>query len=262
MTMTIQGNPAELFEALAKARAAFKPIHFDNEGQIQNRKYRYATLAAVLESVTPALCENGLVLLHTRGTQGTEEVFTHVLAHKSGAYIASEQRVPSVRVDREGERRLTEQEFGSSFTYSCRYSTLGLLSIAAEDDDDGEAASRPQEARDRRQAPAPRPEPKAAPAGNQRPPSVPPLRTPVETLGIDVTPVPRHEEEDTRPAQSDEKLDKDLAAAFAALRKDFSPPVLNVWAKKVTGGKVPSGWTVSDGRRFLAAYQAGERPMP
>ncbi len=256
MTMRIDGNPAPLFEALAKARAAFKPVHFDNEGQIQNRRYKYATLAAVLESVTPGLCANGLALFHTRGTDGENEVFTHVLSHVSGAYISSEQRVPAVRTDREGTRRLTEQEFGSAFTYGRRYAIQGLLGIAAEEDDDGAEASKPQERRDRQQAPSPRPEPKAAPAVSQKPASAPP---PALKEWDVAKGQPAGEEEDSRPAQSDEALDKALQAAFASLRKDWAPPALNSWAKKVTG-KVPGAWNVSDGRKFLQRFNDGERP--
>lgn len=259
MTTRIEGNPAELFAALAKARGEFRPIRKTREVKVQSERgsytFSYAELDELIDATVPALAANGLAVFHTRSTNDGQEWVTHWLTHSSGAYLACQQTIPMTKLTRDGQEvRLSEQEFGSKFTYARRYAYQALLNLAAEDDDDANQAdgNRVEERRDRRQAPSPRPEPKTAPAGNQRPPSVPPPLNPP----LDPEPV-----EDTRPAQSDEKLDKDLSAAFSSLRKDFSPPVINVWAKRVCGGKVPSSWTVSDGRRFLAAYQAGERPL-
>ena len=263
MSTEIHGDPAPLFAALAKARAEFRPIRKTREVKVQSDRgsytFSYAELDELIDATVPALAANGLAVFHTRSSADGKEVVTHFLAHSSGAYLKSEQAIPMTKADRGGnERRLTEQEFGSAFTYARRYAYQALLNLAAEDDDDANQAdgNRVEERRDKRQAPTPRPEPKAPPAVSQRPPSVPPPPDPL----VGHLPAPGETVEDTRPAQSDEKLDKDLQAAFSSLRKDFSPPVLNSWARKIVG-KVPSGWSVSDGRRFLAAYLNGERPL-
>jgi hypothetical protein len=288
MTTTISGNPQELFAALAKARAEFRPIRKTREVKVQSDRgsytFSYAELDELIDATVPALAANGLAVFHTRSTDSPEnaserperELVTHFLAHSSGAYLKCEQAIPMTKIAWEGpqgqkvrtERRLTEQEFGSAFTYARRYAYQALLNLAAEDDDDANQAdgNRVEERRDRRQAPTPRPEPKASPAVSQRPPTIPPPRmVPADhPLGQPQGPISealqQEQEEDTRPAQSDEKLDKDLAAAFAHLRKEWSPPSLNAWARKITG-KVPSAWNVSDGRKFLAEYLAGGRPQ-
>ena len=283
MTTTISGNPQELFAALAKARAEFRPIRKTREVKVKSDRgsytFSYAELDELIDATVPALAAHGLAVFHTRGTlDNGKETITHFLTHSSGAYISCGQVIPMTKMAWDGpqgqkvkvERPLTEQEFGSAFTYARRYAYQALLNLAAEDDDDANQAdgNRVEERRDRRQAPTPRPEPEASPAVSQRPPSVAPPA--MATEGFDASPHADRsptqardaypQEEDTRPAQSDEKLDKDLAAAFAHLRKDYSPPVLNSWARKVVG-KVPSSWTVSDGHRFMKAYLNGDRPL-
>lgn len=255
--MRIHGNPAPLFEALAKARADFAPVKFDRDGQIQNRKYRYATLAAVLDSVTMPLSANGLALFHTRGTDGEWEVFTHVLSHKSGAYLCTEQRVPCIKVDeyqgKKTERRMTEQEFGSAYTYSRRYAIQGLLGIAAEDDDDGDAASHPE----------PRREP-------QRTPPTPPQKAPKDVGREVVASLPkeaqatfkREDEVASRPASvppdailnnhpiNDEMIDR-IKKAYAA--KGMGQRAATEHRNKVAGKS--EGFTMADGEKVLHALR-------
>jgi hypothetical protein len=273
MSTEIHGDPAHLFAALAKARAEFRKIQKTREVRVQSERgsytFSYAELDELIDATVPALAANGLAVFHTRSTDSPEdasvrpprELVTHFLVHSSGAYLKSEQAIPMTKADRGGnERRLSEQEFGSAFTYARRYAYQALLNLAAEDDDDANQAdgNRVEERRDRRQAPTPRrPEPEvSSPAVSQRPPSVspPPDEAPGDTSSLEDT-----RPEDTRPAQSDEKLDRELSDAFRALGKDWSIPAVNVFAKNITG-KMPKAWTVTDGRRFLAAFAAGKRP--
>lgn len=98
-------------------------------------KSRYADLANILAATRPALNAHGLALIQkVRSEQGGVVVET-VLVHKSGASISSgELFVPC------GKSSNPAQAFGSARTYACRYSLSSFLGVAADDDDDANAA--------------------------------------------------------------------------------------------------------------------------
>jgi hypothetical protein len=117
----------ELAAALAKAQGAM-------ENAIMNRvnphfKSRYADLAAVFDAARKPLSANGLAVVQTIG----DGVLHTRLLHTSGQWIASEHPLPlSGR----------PQEIGSALTYARRYSLSALIGIAADEDDDANAAQK------------------------------------------------------------------------------------------------------------------------
>jgi hypothetical protein len=122
----------KLIEALAKARKAFLPIIKAETNPFF--KSKYADLSACIDATKDGLSANGLAVLQPpvfdRKT-GTVEVVT-LLAHSSGEWIKSILDMPVSKSDAQG--------VGSAITYGRRYSYSGVLNVASEQDDDGNAA--------------------------------------------------------------------------------------------------------------------------
>ena len=128
-----------LAAALAKAQAAFPAIVRDKEVDSRSYKFKYAPLDKIIEGVRPALAENGLAF--TQLLDGPDLIT--MLLHESGATLAG--RMPLPRGNGE-----TIQQLGSAITYLRRYALQAMLGIAAEEDDDGEAAAKTSAGRARR----------------------------------------------------------------------------------------------------------------
>lgn len=139
---------AALLPALVKARADFKPVVREATGQVAQRAYKYADLAGVLDAVVAPLTKHGLVLSQTVDAE-TSVLITR-LFHSSGEWI--ESRYPLTFAGQ------TPQQIGAQLSYGRRYSLLGLLCVAQEDDDAATVPAHP-------------PAPSEAPAASQTPPT-------------------------------------------------------------------------------------------
>jgi hypothetical protein len=144
----------KLAMALVQARGKMRPIHKD----ASNPHFRnsYASLAAISEAATPALLEQGVMVIQSGGAadEAGTEVITR-LQHVSGEWIETSVRMPMDKA--------TAQGAGSALTYGRRYGLSAALGIVADDDDDGNAASargawREQSSAPRSAIPAPRSE--------------------------------------------------------------------------------------------------------
>lgn len=122
---------ASLAKALAAARSQFSPVKKDCKNPFFNSKY--ADLSNVLDAVTPALSKNGLALTQLVSRGDTGPIITSMLVHESGEWISEALEIPAAKQDAQG--------MGSATTYGRRYGAAGLLSVAAEDDDDGNQAT-------------------------------------------------------------------------------------------------------------------------
>lgn len=176
-------NIGPLAAALAKAQAAYPPIPRDREVEVQTRtggkyKFKYAPLDTILNAVRKPLSDNGLAI--TQLLDGGH--LTTVLFHETGAYLSASMPLPN------GDG--SPQSLGSAITYLRRYSLQAMLGIAAEEDDDAQAAKadgvtttprqqqRPARLAEvvasrlpepRGEPPAPAPVPEAAPAAEAAP---------------------------------------------------------------------------------------------
>jgi hypothetical protein len=120
-----------LIAALVVARQAFTPIMKEATGQVgKDRPYKYADLNAILEATVPALLVNGIAILQAIDAESSS-LITRIQHAPSGEWV--EAAYP-LKLD------LRPQELGSLITYARRYSLLGLLCVAAEDDDGADAA--------------------------------------------------------------------------------------------------------------------------
>lgn len=127
----------KLAPALVAAQAGLRPIGKD--GTNPAFRSRYVTLDAMLEAVRPALAAQGLAILQgitfpeTNGEGRLVGITVETrLVHSSGEWMASHVPVPVGKADAHG--------LGSALSYGRRYGLAALLSLAADDDDDGNAA--------------------------------------------------------------------------------------------------------------------------
>lgn len=121
----------KVLPALLKAAGEFKPVVFDAANT--HFKSKYATLAAYLDAVRPALFANGLFLSQATCPGDTGIVVESRITHAaSGQWVASTYPVHPIKSEPQAE--------GSATSYARRYGLAALLALSAEDDD-GNAAT-------------------------------------------------------------------------------------------------------------------------
>lgn len=126
---------AELAKALAAAQAEFRPIPKTADNPFYRSKY--ADLASIVEATAPILSKHGLAVAQFPSyatVTGTEELVT-ILMHSSGEFVCSAMLLRM--------KDLTAQGQGSAISYCRRYAYSAAVGIVTEEDDDGNAASRP-----------------------------------------------------------------------------------------------------------------------
>jgi len=121
----------ELLAALIRAKANIT-------APVKNRKAmygRYADLDAVLKAVEPPLAAEGLVIVQSgMRLDGVPHLRTYIYHSGSGESIHSD--IPLVNKDPNDP-----QKVGGSITYARRYGISAILSLVADDDDDGNTAA-------------------------------------------------------------------------------------------------------------------------
>lgn len=141
--------------ALAKAQAAITNPPRNREVEVYSKrtnskyKFKYATLDAIIDAVRKPLTDNGIWFTQTlEANGGGKYVLRTTLLHESGEHLSS--MTPLLGVD-----TADNQAFGSALTYMRRYALTALLGIAADEDDDANAAdgNRVEKSKDRRQQP-------------------------------------------------------------------------------------------------------------
>lgn len=112
-------------------------------------KSKYAGLPDVVRAASPILAKHGLSVCQMLGTElaakddlepgGLFDTLTTILMHSSGQWISSEVRLHLTKEDSQGH--------GSAVTYMRRYAYMAALGLVADEDDDGNAASKPKTVR-------------------------------------------------------------------------------------------------------------------
>lgn len=133
-------STSSLAAALVKAQGEFPAIEKRRTAKIGNQySYKYADLGDVLKGVGPALRKHGLVLVFGGEQNGAGPVVTATLLHaESGESLTAS--LPLVPDD-------DPKQLGSRITYLRRYLAAMLCGVAADEDDDGTAASGSRESR-------------------------------------------------------------------------------------------------------------------
>lgn len=146
-------NIAELAAALVLAQPKIETAKMDTVNPFF--KSKYADLGSVWDAVRGALvaCDLAVSQLPDQDANG-HPALTTMLIHKSGQWISATYPLIVTKGD--------PQTYGSALTYARRYGLSAVLGVVADDDDDGNAASKPQKTS---QTPAPKPsDPKSQPA--------------------------------------------------------------------------------------------------
>tara|TARA_R110002072_G_scaffold100778_9_gene222050 strand:+ start:1741 stop:2412 length:672 start_codon:yes stop_codon:yes gene_type:complete len=102
-------------------------------------KSRYADLTAVRAATLPALNKFGIGIQQSTTMTGESFMLVTKVVHKSGE-VLDESSFPITLGP--------PQKMGSEITYARRYAWATMCGISADDDDDGNAASRNQEKKD------------------------------------------------------------------------------------------------------------------
>jgi hypothetical protein len=120
---------SELLAALAAAQAEMSNAPYNQTNPAY--KSKYADLASIRDATVPHLAKHGLSIHQVMSTNGQGLVLITRLGHASGQWIVSEYPIPSS--DR-------PHVMGSAITYARRYSWAAICGVAAEEDEDGNAA--------------------------------------------------------------------------------------------------------------------------
>lgn len=120
---------ASLAAALAKAQAVMKSAKFNKQNP--HFKNRYADLASIIDATRKPLTDNGLSITQATEVNGHGFGLRTTLRHSSGESVDAFYPLPA---------NAKPQELGSALTYARRYSLSSIVCIAADDDDDAEAA--------------------------------------------------------------------------------------------------------------------------
>lgn len=121
----------QLAAALARAQAEMdQPAKNATNPHFGNR---YADLHEIVVTVLPVLAKHGLSVVQSTSLEAAGVVLHTRLLHTSGQWVAGAYPVVPVKPDPQG--------YGSAMTYARRYTLSAIVGLAADDDDDGEAAS-------------------------------------------------------------------------------------------------------------------------
>lgn len=125
-------NKAELYAALAAARADFGKLSKGKTAKAGSYSYNYADLADIIEATAAPLAKQGIVIIQDPEViveGGRTLVLVHgCIVHKSGA--THDLRAFSMPA---GDGK--PQAIGSAISYARRYQMQAALNLAAEDDD-------------------------------------------------------------------------------------------------------------------------------
>ncbi len=129
----------QLYAALAKAQGEMVAVGKSKTNP--HFKSKYASLDDIIEMAKPILAENGLASVQSPTMSGDDcGVITKVI-HKGGYEM--DCGLLLLPLGRGGGA----QGAGSSITYARRYAYSAVLSIACDDDDDGNAAQKEKPAK-------------------------------------------------------------------------------------------------------------------
>lgn len=98
-------------------------------------KSKYAPLSTVVEVTQPILAKHGLaVSQHPTTLPSGEPALTTHLLHASGQALSSTMQLYAAKHDPQGQ--------GAAITYARRFAYMAVLGLVADDDDDGNTATR------------------------------------------------------------------------------------------------------------------------
>lgn len=135
--MQTSDSIAQIAAALSVAQADITSPPRNREVTVKTKgggtyKFKYATLDTIIDHVREPLTKNGLWFVQTLANGDGKYRLETSLIHSSGEWLRSET---PLLVNENGS-----QAFGSALTYMKRYALCAMLGVAADEDDDGNAA--------------------------------------------------------------------------------------------------------------------------
>jgi len=115
----------DAFTDLIRAQAACEPLF--NNSVNPHFKNRYADLGACIDACKSAFHKNNFAILQVNDHDHYGQFVNTILLHQSGERFGSKVYLSLSRQDMQG--------LGAAITYARRYGLLGLVGLAAEDDD-------------------------------------------------------------------------------------------------------------------------------
>lgn len=132
----LEGNAAELLKGLAKFRAQIKQPTLDASNPFF--KSSYLTLTGLITAIDKGLEGTGLSYNQIIADNGQAAAVQTIITHEGGGILITKPfTLRPTKADPQG--------IGSATTYARRYQLQALFGIAGEKDDDGNAASNPQQ---------------------------------------------------------------------------------------------------------------------
>lgn len=129
----------KLADALAKAQAELQNPKKNREVKVQGDKgsytFEYATLDVILAEARPVLGRHGLSLLQGLAEPNDHHHTAHLttrLQHVSGQWVEADTPILQAKPG--------AQAMGGAISYARRYGVVPLLALAADEDDDANAA--------------------------------------------------------------------------------------------------------------------------
>ena len=122
--MNTSESTSKIYPAFAKAQGTMTNVARKSKGH----NYKYADLAAVMDTVRGPLADNGLAVIQAPVNTDSQMIGVQTrIIHTSGEWIESELFIPVVAWNPQG--------VGSAITYAKRYSLMSLMGLPSEDDD-------------------------------------------------------------------------------------------------------------------------------
>lgn len=141
----INGNPADLFKAMAVYRQQVKQPKLDASNPFF--KSTYLTLDGLQKAINDGIKKTGLNYMQIAVDNQQLKSVQTVITHESGAVLITQPLTFQ-------PGKMTPQDFGSAITYAKRYQLQALFGISGEVDDDGNKATYPNgKPQGQRQAP-------------------------------------------------------------------------------------------------------------
>jgi hypothetical protein len=125
----------ELAKALAAAQGEFEPVPKTSENPFY--KSKYANLADIVKIGSKVLSKHGIAVMQFPEASSVEahDLLTTLVMHSSGEWVQGTMRIRA--------KDDTAQGQGSAITYGRRYAYGGATGLVTDEDDDGNAASKP-----------------------------------------------------------------------------------------------------------------------
>jgi len=130
----------DFFERVVKAYAEMPETLPETEGQIGNRKYNYAPLPTILNTIRPILAKHDLAIMQEATSHLSEENKEVKIVSVETIIFASDGEIRSKPISISMHSPISGnilQGLGATITYLRRYSLTAFLGLATESDTDG-----------------------------------------------------------------------------------------------------------------------------